>query len=146
MKKKNFKEIKKIIFLPLADLIFKAQTVHQENFKSSDFQLASLISIKTGSCPEDCKYCPQSAHYNVDLKKEKLIEIARVKKAAETAKNNGADRFCMGAAWKKLPDGKDFDKVIEMIKTVKSLNLEACVTLGSINESQAKTQSELRCI
>ena len=138
MKKYNLKEIKKIIFLPLADLIFKAQTVHQENFKSSDFQLASLISIKTGSCPEDCKYCPQSAHYNVDLKKEKLIEIARVKKAAETAKNNGADRFCMGAAWKKLPDGKDFDKVIEMIKTVKSLNLEACVTLGSINESQAK--------
>ena len=138
MKKYNLKEIKKIIFLPLADLIFKAQSVHQENFKSSDFQLASLISIKTGSCPEDCKYCPQSAHYNVDLKKEKLIEIARVKKAAETAKNNGADRFCMGAAWKKLPDGKDFDKVIEMIKTVKSLNLEACVTLGSINESQAK--------
>ncbi len=138
MKKYNLKEIKKIIFLPLADLIFKAQTVHKENFKSSDFQLASLISIKTGSCPEDCKYCPQSAHYNVDLKKEKLIEIARVKKAAETAKNNGADRFCMGAAWKKLPDGKDFDKVIEMIKTVKSLNLEACVTLGSINESQAK--------
>ena len=138
MKKYNLKEIKKIIFLPLADLIFKAQTVHQENFKSSDFQLASLISIKTGSCPEDCKYCPQSAHYNVDLKKEKLIEIARVKKAAETAKNNGADRFCMGAAWKKLPDGKDFDKVIEMIKTVKSLNLEACVTLGSINELQAK--------
>tara|TARA_B100000287_G_scaffold185995_1_gene175859 strand:- start:79 stop:1023 length:945 start_codon:yes stop_codon:yes gene_type:complete len=138
MKKYNLKEIKKIIFLPLADLIFKAQSVHQENFKSSDFQLASLISIKTGSCPEDCKYCPQSAHYNVDLKKEKLIEIARVKKAAETAKNNGADRFCMGAAWKKLPDGKDFDKVIEMIKTVKSLNLEACVTLGSINELQAK--------
>ena len=138
MKKYNLKEIKKIIFLPLADLIFKAQSVHQENFKSSDFQLASLISIKTGSCPEDCKYCPQSAHYNVDLKKEKLIEITRVKKAAETAKNNGADRFCMGAAWKKLPDGKDFDKVIEMIKTVKSLNLEACVTLGSINELQAK--------
>ena len=138
MKKYNLKEIKKIIFLPLADLIFKAQSIHQENFKSSDFQLASLISIKTGSCPEDCKYCPQSAHYNVDLKKEKLIEIARVKKAAETAKNNGADRFCMGAAWKKLPDGKDFDKVIEMIKTVKSLNLEACVTLGSINELQAK--------
>ena len=138
MKKYNLKEIKKIIFLPLADLIFKAQSIHQENFKSSDFQLASLISIKTGSCPEDCKYCPQSAHFNVDLKKEKLIEIARVKKAAETAKNNGADRFCMGAAWKKLPDGKDFDKVIEMIKTVKSLNLEACVTLGSINELQAK--------
>ena len=138
MKKYNLKEIKDIIFLPLGDLIFKAQTVHQANFKSSDFQLASLISIKTGSCPEDCKYCPQSAHYNVDLKKEKLIEITRIKKAAELAKNNGADRFCMGAAWKKLPDGKDFDKVIEMIKTVKSLNLEACVTLGSITESQAK--------
>ena len=82
MKKYNLKEIKKIIFLPLADLIFKAQSVHQENFKSSDFQLASLISIKTGSCPEDCKYCPQSAHYNVDLKKEKLMDFSDLKTAA----------------------------------------------------------------
>ena len=138
MKKYNLKEIKKIIFLPLADLIFKAQSVHQENFKSSDFQLASLISIKTGSCPEDCKYCPQSAHFNVDIKKEKLMDFSNLKEAASLAKKNGADRFCMGAAWKKLNDGSQLNSVLEMIKEVKSLGLEACVTLGSISLSQAK--------
>ena len=138
MTKFNLKEIKKLISLPLNDLIFKAQNTHKKHFKTTDFQLASLMSIKTGSCPEDCKYCPQSAHFNVNLKKEKLVEVSKVKKAAELAKQNGADRFCMGAAWKKLPEGKDFNKVIEMIRTVKSLELEACVTLGSITEVQAK--------
>mgnify|MGYP001325174090 FL=1 len=134
----NLEDIKKLIFLPLNDLIFKAQNTHKKHFKTTDFQLASLMSIKTGSCPEDCKYCPQSAHFNVDLKKEKLVEVSKVKEAAKLAKKNGADRFCMGAAWKKLPKGKDFNKVIEMIRTVKSLELEACVTLGSITEIQAK--------
>lgn len=138
MTKFNLEDIKKLIFLPLNDLIFKAQNTHKKHFKTTDFQLASLMSIKTGSCPEDCKYCPQSAHFNVDLKKEKLVEVSKVKEAAKLAKKNGADRFCMGAAWKKLPEGKDFSKVIEMIRTVKSLELEACVTLGSITEIQAK--------
>ena len=138
MTKFNLEDIKKLIFLPLNDLIFMAQNTHKKHFKTNDFQLASLMSIKTGSCPEDCKYCPQSAHFNVNLKKEKLVEVSKVKKAAELAKQNGADRFCMGAAWKKLPKGKDFNKVIEMIRTVKSLELEACVTLGSITEVQAK--------
>ncbi len=138
MTKFNLEDIKKLIFLPLNDLIFMAQNTHKKHFKTNDFQLASLMSIKTGSCPEDCKYCPQSAHFNVNLKKEKLVEVSKVKKAAELAKQNGADRFCMGAAWKKLPEGKDFNKVIEMIRTVKSLELEACVTLGSITEVQAK--------
>ena len=138
MIKFNLEDIKKLIFLPLNDLIFKAQNTHKKHFKTTDFQLASLMSIKTGSCPEDCKYCPQSAHFNVDLKKEKLVEVSKVKEAAKLAKKNGADRFCMGAAWKKLPEGKDFNKVIEMIRTVKSLELEACVTLGSITEIQAK--------
>ena len=138
MTKFNLKDIKKLIFLPLNDLIFMAQNTHKKHFKTPDFLLASLMSIKTGSCPEDCKYCPQSAHFNVNLKKEKLVEVSKVKKAAELAKKNGADRFCMGAAWKKLPKGKDLNKVIEMIRTVKSLELEACVTLGSITEVQAK--------
>ena len=138
MTKFNLEDIKKLIFLPINDLIFMAQNTHKKHFKTNDFQLASLMSIKTGSCPEDCKYCPQSAHFNVNLKKEKLVEVSKVKKAAELAKQNGADRFCMGAAWKKLPEGKDFNKVIEMIRTVKSLELEACVTLGSITEVQAK--------
>jgi biotin synthase len=124
--------------LPLNDLIFKAQSVHRKSFKNADVQLASLISIKTGSCPEDCKYCPQSAHFNVDIKKEKLIDFSNLKEAASLAKKNGADRFCMGAAWKKLNDGSQLNSVLEMIKEVKSLGLEACVTLGSISLSQAK--------
>ena len=131
-------KILEILNLPLNDLIFKAQSVHRKSFKNADVQLASLISIKTGSCPEDCKYCPQSAHFNVDIKKEKLMDFSYLKKAAQNAKKNGADRFCMGAAWKKLNDGAQLDSVLEMVKEVKSLGLEACVTLGSISLSQAK--------
>ncbi len=142
MRKITFEKIKKLFSLPLNELILEAQEVHKKHFEKGDVQLASLISIKTGSCPEDCKYCPQSAHYNVDLKKENLIDISEVKKAAIIAKKNGADRFCMGAAWKKLKDGKDLNSVVEMIKEVKSLNLEACVTLGSISKSQARKLKE----
>ena len=138
MNKISSEKIKNLFSLPLNELIFKAREIHKKNFKDGDVQLASLISIKTGSCPEDCKYCPQSAHYNVDLKKENLIDVSEVKKAAKLAKKNGANRFCMGAAWKKLRDGKDLDSVIEMIKEVKSLDLEACVTLGSISKDQAE--------
>ena len=127
-----------ILNLPLNDLIFKAQSVHRKSFKNADVQLASLVSIKTGNCPEDCKYCPQSAHFNVDIKKEKLMDFSNLKEAASLAKKNGADRFCMGAAWKKLNDGSQLNSVLEMIKEVKSLGLEACVTLGSISLSQAK--------
>ena len=138
MNKISSEQIKNLFSLPLNELIFKAREIHKKNFENGEVQLASLISIKTGSCPEDCKYCPQSAHYNVNLKKENLIDVCEVKKAAELAKKNGANRFCMGAAWKKLRDGKDLDSVIEMIKEVKSLDLEACVTLGSITKDQAK--------
>ena len=138
MNKITSEQIKNLFSLPLNELIFKAREIHKKNFEDGDVQLASLISIKTGSCPEDCKYCPQSAHYNVNLKKENLIDVSEVKKAAKLAKKNGANRFCMGAAWKKLKDGKDIDAVIEMIKEVKSLDLEACVTLGSITKDQAE--------
>ena len=138
MKDHSLEKIRKILALPLGELLYKAQKTHKKYFKSKDVQLASLISIKTGSCPEDCKYCPQSAHYNVDLKKEKLIDLLSLENAAIQAKKNGAQRFCMGAAWKKLRDGKDLETVVKMIKTVKSLNLEACVTLGSITKDQAE--------
>ena len=138
----NKKKILEILNLPLNDLIFKAQNVHRKFFKNTDVQLASLVSIKTGSCPEDCKYCPQSAHFNVDIKKEKLMDFSDLKTAAFKAKKNGADRFCMGAAWKKLNDGSQLDSVVEMIKEVKSLGLEACVTLGSVSYSQAKKLKE----
>ena len=137
MKKNSTNKILETLASPFNELIFRAQKVHKKEFKKQDVQLASLISIKTGSCPEDCKYCPQSAHYNVDLKKEKLINLYALENAAIKAKKNGAHRFCMGAAWKKLNDGNDLDTVIEMIKKVKALNLEACVTLGSITENQA---------
>ena len=142
MNKISLKKIKNLIKSPLNKLIFKAQKVHNQNFRDANIQLASLISIKTGSCPEDCKYCPQSAHYNVELKKEKLIDIERVKLAAFKAKKNGADRFCMGAAWKRLKDGNDLEAVVEMIKQVKALGLEACVTLGSITKAQADKLKE----
>ena len=138
MNKITSEQIKNLFTLPLNELIFKARETHKKNFENGDVQLASLISIKTGSCPEDCKYCPQSAHYNVNLKKENLIDVSEVKEAAKLAKKNGANRFCMGAAWKKLRDGKDIDAVIKMIKEVKSLDLEACVTLGSITKDQAE--------
>ena len=142
MKKFSLNKINEIMSLPLGDLLFKSQQVHRKNFPKNDVQLASLISIKTGSCPEDCKYCPQSAHYNVDLKKEKLIDLMSLENAAIKAKKNGAQRFCMGAAWKKLKDGDDLETVVKMVKTVKSLGLEACVTLGTISESQAKKLKE----
>ena len=135
--KYNTKKIISILSLPLSELLYKAQKVHRKNFKNNHVQLASLISIKTGSCPEDCKYCPQSAHYNVELKKEKLINLFSLENAAIKAKQNGATRFCMGAAWRKLNNGKDLDTVIQMIKKVKSLDLEACVTLGTITKKQA---------
>ena len=142
MKIVSLQKIKKILASPISELIFMAQKIHRINFKNNNIQLASLVSIKTGSCPEDCKYCPQSAHYNVDLKKEKLINLLSLENAAIRAKKNGANRFCMGAAWKKLRDGKDLDTVIKMIKIVKSLDLEACVTLGSITKMQAKKLKE----
>ena len=140
--KYNKKKILEILNLPLNDLIFKAQNVHRKFFKHTGVQLASLVSIKTGSCPEDCKYCPQSAHFNVDIKKEKLMDFSDLKTAAFKAKKNGADRFCMGAAWKKLNDGPELDSVLDMIKEVKSLGLEACVTLGSVSYSQARKLKE----
>ena len=138
----NKENILKILNLPLNDLIFKAQGVHRKSFKKADVQLASLVSIKTGSSPEDCKYCPQSAHFNVDLKKEKLMKFSDLKTAAIIAKKNGAERFCISLAWKKLNDGPQLNSVLEMIKEVKSLGLEACVTLGSVNYSQAKKLKE----
>ena len=140
--KYNKKKILEILNLPLNDLIFKAQKVHRKFFRDTGVQLASLVSIKTGSCPEDCKYCPQSAHFNVDIKKEKLMDFSDLKTAAFKAKKNGADRFCMGAAWKKLNDGPELDSVLDMIKEVKSLGLEACVTLGSVSYSQARKLKE----
>lgn len=133
-------QVMKIHDLPLLELVYLAQTVHRNYHEEGTVQLASLLSIKTGACPEDCKYCPQSAHYakKTGLKKESLIQVEEVLEKAKKAKDAGANRFCMGAAWKGVKDGEEFDRVIEMVKGVKDMGLEACVTLGTMNHEQAK--------
>ena len=133
----TYDEAFKIYSMPFNDLIYKAQTIHRENFKSNEVQLSTLLSVKTGSCPEDCSYCPQSAHHNTGLKKEQLITIEKVKEAAIEAKENGSTRFCLGAAWRS-PTDKDLELVCEMIESVSDLGLETCVTLGMLEEYQAK--------
>ncbi len=128
-------EIEALYNLPFNDLMYRAQTVHREHFNPNEVQISTLMSIKTGACPEDCAYCPQSAHYKTDLEIEKLVPVEQVVAAAKTAKEKGASRFCMGAAWRS-PRDKDLEPVLEMIREVKALGLETCVTLGMLNEAQ----------
>src|SRR3990167_9670343 len=137
----NQSEVEQIFSLPFIALIFKAQDIHRQHFDASEMELCTLLSIKTGSCPEDCAYCPQSAHYNTGLQKEKLFDLEEVKKHAQIAKKNGATRFCMGAAWRSPPK-KDFPIVLEMIKAVKEIGLETCVTLGILTVIQSSTLKE----
>ncbi len=129
-------EVKSLFALPFMDLLFKAQSVHRQHFDPNQVQTSTLLSIKTGACPEDCKYCPQSGHYNTGLKKEKLMAVERVLEKARQAKEGGASRFCMGAAWKH-PGEKDMPYVLEMVEGVKELGLETCMTLGMLNEHQS---------
>jgi biotin synthase len=133
----KLEEVENLIKLNFMDLIFQAATIHRQNHNPNYVQTSNLLSIKTGSCPEDCKYCPQSAHYNTGLKKEPLMDIENVIISAKRAKELGATRFCMGAAWRKLHD-RDVDKVCEMVKEVKKLGLESCVTLGMITKDQGQ--------
>jgi biotin synthase len=122
--------------MPFADLLFKAHQVHRENHNPNKVQISTLCSIKTGACPEDCKYCSQSAHYKTDLKKEPLMELDAILKEAKKAKDAGAERFCMGAAWKKLHD-RDTEKACQIVSEVKKLGLETCMTLGGLTKNQA---------
>lgn len=131
------KEIRGLYALPLPELIFQAQTVHRHFHRADEVQMCRLLSIKTGSCPEDCAYCPQSAHYETGVERQDLMDPAEVRVAAERAKAEGATRFCMGAAWRQVPEGKDFDRVLEMVRSVSALDLEVCCTLGMLNEKQA---------
>ncbi len=130
-------EIDAVYSQPLLDLLFEAQTLHRQNFKASEVQKSTLLSIKTGACPEDCSYCPQSARYNTDLETEQLLPTEQVLKAAQAAKTSGSTRFCMGAAWRDVKDGPQFEQVINMVKEVSSLGMETCCTLGMLNEKQA---------
>src|SRR3984885_11160138 len=122
--------------LPFADLMFRAQSTHRSHFDPNQIETASLLSIKTGGCPEDCGYCSQSAHYPTGLKASKLMEVERVIEEARKAKAGGATRYCLGAAWRS-PKQRDLDSVIAMVQGVKALGLESCVTLGMLSASQA---------
>jgi len=133
----SLNEIKALFDQPFNDLLFQAQTIHRQNFDPNSVQISSLLSIKTGACPEDCAYCPQSAKYDTELEKERLLPLEEVRQAALTAKNNGATRFCMGAAWRN-PTDKNLDNVIEMISLVKDLGMETCVTLGMLTKQQTR--------
>ncbi|MDA7767446.1 biotin synthase BioB [Porticoccaceae bacterium] len=121
---------------PFNDLLFDAQVVHRKHFNPNQVQLSTLLSIKTGACPEDCKYCPQSARYDTGLEKEKLLQIEQVIEAAKIAKASGSSRVCMGAAWRS-PHDRDIPAVAEMIREVKSLGMETCMTLGMLSEDQS---------
>ena len=133
----TFNEAFKIYNKSFNELLYEAQTIHRNNFNNSKIQMSTLLSVKTGSCPEDCAYCPQSAHHNTNLEKEKLINIKKVKEAAIKAKQAGSTRFCLGAAWRS-PTDKDLDVVCEMIREVSGLGMETCVTLGMLKDYQAK--------
>nr|WP_245543262.1 biotin synthase BioB [Oceanospirillum maris] len=137
----SLKEVEALFALPLNDLLFKAHSIHREHFDPNAVQVSTLLSIKTGACPEDCKYCPQSGHYNTGLAKEQLMEVQKVLQQAKAALETGASRFCMGAAWKS-PSKKDFPVVLEIVKGVKSLGLETCMTLGMLDVDQAKELSQ----
>ncbi len=132
----TIKEINDLFALPFNDLLFKAQTVHRQYFDPNQVQVSTLLSIKTGACPEDCKYCPQSARYDTGLEKERLLEIEKVIQRAKEAKAAGSTRFCMGAAWRN-PKDKDMPYVTDMVKEVKKLGLETCMTLGMLTREQA---------
>ncbi|MDA9030762.1 biotin synthase BioB [Candidatus Pseudothioglobus singularis] len=134
-------EIKALFELPFNDLLFKAHSIHRENFDPNQVQVSSLLNIKTGACPEDCSYCSQSSKYDTGLEREKLMEIDEVLQQAQNAKNKGATRFCMGAAWRN-PTDKSLDKVIPMIQGVKAMGMETCVTLGMLSPKQASTLKE----
>ncbi len=131
-------EITKLFELPFNDLMFQAQQAHRANFDANEVQLSTLLSIKTGGCPEDCKYCPQSSRYNTDLESELLMKKDEVMKAAKAAKEKGASRFCMGAAWRN-PTDTNLKTVATMVKAVKDMGMETCLTLGMLTAEQAQT-------
>mgnify|MGYP002632672062 CR=1 FL=1 len=138
----TLEEVRALHDLPLMDLVYQAQTVHRDTFGDNKVQLCSLLSIKTGGCSEDCGYCPQAARYHTGVDAEKLMDVDAVLEAARAARDAGATRFCMGAAWRSVKNGRQFDSVLEMVEGVKDLGMEACATLGMIDEGQAARLAE----
>lgn len=137
----SLKKIEKLYHMPFNDLIYQAQTVHRQNHDPNKIQVSTLMSIKTGGCPEDCKYCSQSIKYNTDVEIEKLLTVDEVIAQAKEAKKSGASRFCMGAAWRNLNDS-NISKIKDMVKAVKELELETCLTLGMLKKEQAESLKE----
>jgi biotin synthase len=134
-------EVEALFALPFTELVFRAALAHRRHFDPSELQVSTLLSIKTGACPEDCAYCPQSTHHTTDLERERLLPLEEVLEAARRAKSRGADRFCMGAAWRN-PTDKNLQRVVEMIEAVAALGLETCATLGMLSQSQARRLKE----
>lgn len=124
--------------LPLTELLFRAQTVHRRHHDPAEVQRCTLLSIKTGGCPEDCGYCPQSAHYDTGVERQELMDLAAVKDAAQRAREAGSTRFCMGAAWREARDGSAFERVLEMVEAAAEQGLEVCTTLGMLTAEQAR--------
>ncbi len=131
-------EIKEIYDQPIMDLIYRAASVHRENHDPNEVQVCTLLSVKTGGCPEDCAYCPQAARYHTDVKVHRLLDVDEVLEKADIARMNGSTRFCMGAAWREVRDNSDFDKVLDMVKGVSNMGMEVCCTLGMLTEEQAQ--------
>lgn len=131
-------EILEVYNTPLMELIYRAAEVHKQYHKVGEVQVSSLLSIKTGGCPEDCAYCPQAARYQTEVKVQKLMSVAEINEAADNAKAGGASRMCLGAAWREVRDNRDFDKVLDMVRTINSKGMEVCATLGMVTEEQAK--------
>lgn len=131
-------EITEIYNSPILELVYKGATVHREHHQTGEVQVCTLLSVKTGGCPEDCAYCPQAARYHTEVKVHKLLEVSEVLEKALDAKEAGSTRFCMGAAWREVRDNKDFDKVLDMVKGVSQMGMEVCCTLGMLSEEQAQ--------
>jgi biotin synthase len=134
----NLDDLKRLYALPLPELLYQAQTVHRQHHDQGDIQRCALLSVKTGGCAEDCGYCSQSAHFKTSVKPTPLMEVEEVREKAQRAKDLGATRFCMGTAWREPKDGPAFDNILEMVKTVREMGMEACVTLGMLSERQAE--------
>jgi biotin synthase len=134
----TIQEITDIYNLPVLDLIYKAATAHREHHDAGEVQVCTLLSVKTGGCPEDCAYCPQAARYHTNVKVHKLMEVGEVIQNAMEAKESGSTRFCMGAAWREVRDNRDFDNVLEMVKGVSNMGMEVCCTLGMLTPEQAQ--------
>lgn len=138
----TLEEIKAIYHKPVLELVVDASIIHRQYNTTAEVQVCTLLSVKTGGCPEDCAYCPQASRYDTDLQAQKLMKYEEVIDSALSAKNSGSTRFCMGAAWRDVKDGSDFDKVIDMVKGVNAIGLEVCCTLGMLSDTQAQRLKE----